>query len=170
MEKSIIYGIMLQHTDGDKEFYKPAFTETDEKKIYNILEKYGDNNESARGDLSIIDIDAEKLNETASRFYDIMDPWERYDTTPEETAEEISKNPLEAINYLIDIIGSPTASEEPADDDLLTDLFYTIGDPWTDDETKTKEFYKNLLNEKPAELVKILLENVKMWQKLNDER
>lgn len=57
MKHSIVIGIMLQHTDGDKEYYKPELTEADQKKIYKILEKYGDNNESKRGNLSIIDLD-----------------------------------------------------------------------------------------------------------------
>jgi hypothetical protein len=57
MDKSIIIGIMLLHTDGDKEYYTPALSEADQKKIYKILEKYGDDNESRRGNLKIIDID-----------------------------------------------------------------------------------------------------------------
>lgn len=48
--------------------------------------------------------DAEKLKATAARFYAIFDPWEACDTSEEETAEEIAKNPLDAINYLLDII------------------------------------------------------------------
>ena len=48
--------------------------------------------------------DPDKLKETAARFYNFMEPWERCDTTPEETAEEISKNPLDAINYLLDML------------------------------------------------------------------
>jgi len=48
--------------------------------------------------------DAEKLQSIANRFYNVFDPWEACDTTPEETAEEISKNPLDAIAYLLDII------------------------------------------------------------------
>ena len=47
-------------------------------------------------------MDEKKLIETATRFYILLDPWERCETTPEETAEEIKKNPLEAINYLLD--------------------------------------------------------------------
>lgn len=58
MNKSHIIGFMLLHTDGDKEYYKPALTEADEAAIYKILEKYGDNNESQRGNLKIIDQDA----------------------------------------------------------------------------------------------------------------
>ena len=49
-------------------------------------------------------MDEKKLIETATRFYNFMDPWERCETTPEETAEEIKNNPLEAINYLLDML------------------------------------------------------------------
>jgi hypothetical protein len=58
MNKSKIIGIMLLHSDGDKEYYSPALSEKDKKAIFKILEKYGDNNESERGNLKIIDIDA----------------------------------------------------------------------------------------------------------------
>lgn len=57
MNKSIIIGLMLQHADGDKEYYNPQLSAEDQKKIYKILEKYGDDNESTRGNLKIIDID-----------------------------------------------------------------------------------------------------------------
>lgn len=49
-------------------------------------------------------MDEKKLKETAERFYNFMAPWERIDTTPEETAEEIAKNPLDAINYLLELL------------------------------------------------------------------
>ena len=48
--------------------------------------------------------DAEKIKEAARRLYAFMDPWERCETTEEETAEEIKKNPIETILYLLDII------------------------------------------------------------------
>lgn len=57
MDKSIIIGIMLLHTDGDKEFYNPDLTPEDTDKIYKILEKYGDDNDSIRGDLKVINLD-----------------------------------------------------------------------------------------------------------------
>lgn len=57
MKHSIVYGIMLQHTDGDKEYYSPALSEADQRAIFKILEKYGDNNESKRGNLNVIDLD-----------------------------------------------------------------------------------------------------------------
>lgn len=102
MKKSHICGIMLKHTDGDLEYYTPALTEADESKIYKVLEKYGDDNESQRGELETYD--AEKATEAARRLYAFMDPWERCETTEEETAEEIKKNPIDAILYLLDAI------------------------------------------------------------------
>lgn len=58
---SKVIGIMLQHSDGDKEYYEPNLTEKDIKAIYKILEKYGDDNESIRGDLAVIDLDEQYL-------------------------------------------------------------------------------------------------------------
>lgn len=58
---SQIIGIMLKHTDNDREYYEPELSATDQKAIYKILEKYGDNNESIRGDLAVIDLDAQYL-------------------------------------------------------------------------------------------------------------
>lgn len=58
MEKSTIIGIMLLHTDGDREYYEPNLSEEDITAIYKILDKYGDDNESTRGNLRIIDLDA----------------------------------------------------------------------------------------------------------------
>ena len=48
---------MLQHTDGDKEYYCPDFSSEDIAAIYKILEKYGDENESIRGDLEVVNKD-----------------------------------------------------------------------------------------------------------------
>lgn len=53
--KSMIKGIMLQHTDGDMEYYEPEFSEEDAAAIYMILEKYGDDNDSLRGELKVIE-------------------------------------------------------------------------------------------------------------------
>ena len=61
MKKSKILGFMLQHTDGDKEYYEPELSADDMRAIYKILEKYGDNNESARGDLAVIDLNEQYL-------------------------------------------------------------------------------------------------------------
>ena len=50
------------------------------------------------------DKDAEKIEEAAARLYAFFDPWEQCETTQEETAEEIRKNPYDAILYLLDIL------------------------------------------------------------------
>ena len=55
--KSKIIGIMLQHSDGDKEYCEPNLIDDDIKAIYKILEKYGDDNDSLRGNLAVIDTD-----------------------------------------------------------------------------------------------------------------
>lgn len=54
---SRIRGIMLQHTDGDLEYYEPEFSDEDMDAIFKILDKYGDDNESIRGNLDVIDLD-----------------------------------------------------------------------------------------------------------------
>lgn len=53
--KSKVIGIMLQHSDGDKEYYEPELSKEDIETIFKILEKYGDDNDSIRGDLKVID-------------------------------------------------------------------------------------------------------------------
>lgn len=50
------------------------------------------------------DPDAEKVKKAAARIYEIMEPWEACETTEEETAEEIRKNPLDALLYVLDIL------------------------------------------------------------------
>lgn len=57
MNKSHIVGIMIRHTDNDLEFYNPHLSKEDEDIIYDILDKYGDNHESKRGELAVIDLD-----------------------------------------------------------------------------------------------------------------
>ena len=57
MNRSQIIGFMLLHTDGDKEYYSPKLSEKDCNAIFKILEKYGDDNESCRGNLHVIDVD-----------------------------------------------------------------------------------------------------------------
>lgn len=54
-EKSKVIGIMLQYSDGDKEYYEPELLKEDIEAIFKILEKYGDDNDSIRGDLKVID-------------------------------------------------------------------------------------------------------------------
>lgn len=60
VEKSKVIGIMLQHSDGDKEYYEPELLEEDIEAIFKILEKYGDDNDSVRGDLKVIDQEENK--------------------------------------------------------------------------------------------------------------
>lgn len=55
VEKSKVIGIMLQHSDDDKEYYEPELLKEDIEAIFKILEKYGDDNDSIRGDLKVID-------------------------------------------------------------------------------------------------------------------
>ena len=73
-----------------------------------ILDENGEPEWDENGPRVLFTIDNEpnpdKLKETATRLYNFMDPWERCETTPEETAEEIKKNPLDAINYLLDML------------------------------------------------------------------
>lgn len=54
---SKVIGIMLQHSDGDMEYYEPSLTEEDIQAIFGILDKYGDDNVSIRGELTITDED-----------------------------------------------------------------------------------------------------------------
>ena len=58
---SKVIGIMLEHSDGDREYYEPNLTSEDVKAIFNILQKYGDDNESIRGDLVVVDLDEQYL-------------------------------------------------------------------------------------------------------------
>ena len=52
MDKSIIKGIMLKHSDGDFEYYSPQLSAEDTQAIYKILDKYGDENPSCRGEVA----------------------------------------------------------------------------------------------------------------------
>lgn len=52
---SKIIGFMLLHSDNDKEYYNPHLSKQDEKLIFQILDKYGDSNESLRGELEVIE-------------------------------------------------------------------------------------------------------------------
>ena len=54
VEKSKVIGIMLQHSDGDKEYNEPELLKEDIEAIFKNLEKYGDDNDSVRGDLKVI--------------------------------------------------------------------------------------------------------------------
>lgn len=49
-------------------------------------------------------MDEKKLNEISKRIYNNLNPWEKCETTPEKVAEEIRKSPLDAINYILDML------------------------------------------------------------------
>lgn len=40
----------------------------------------------------------------AQRIFDLLDPWDRDDATPESIAEDIKKSPLETIEFLINLV------------------------------------------------------------------
>ena len=61
MYMSNVIGIMLEHSDGDREYYEPNLTQEDMDAIFEILQKYGDDNESKRGDLAVINLDEQYL-------------------------------------------------------------------------------------------------------------
>ncbi len=42
-----------------------------------------------------------KITELATRIYNNMEPWERVDTSIEETAEQIALHPIDCIEYLL---------------------------------------------------------------------
>ena len=46
--------------------------------------------------------------ERAARVFDLVDPWNREDETPESTAELIEKDPKAVIDFLLDIIDNYT--------------------------------------------------------------
>lgn len=53
---SNIIGIMLLHSDGDNEYYHPQLSAEDQEAIFKILDKYGDNNDSIRGQLIVSEV------------------------------------------------------------------------------------------------------------------
>lgn len=44
-----------------------------------------------------------KIKELAERVFNLLEPWERVDTSVEETAKCIRENPLDAIEFLLDL-------------------------------------------------------------------
>ncbi len=56
---SAIIGFMIEHTDGDKEFWNLEVSAEDQKAIYEILAKYDSDeyDDSLRGDLKVIESD-----------------------------------------------------------------------------------------------------------------
>lgn len=53
--KSKIIGVMLLHTDGDKEYWEPGLQPEDMDAIFKILEKYDGKGEDIRGNLKVFD-------------------------------------------------------------------------------------------------------------------
>ena len=51
---------MLRHSDGDYEYYEPKLSQDDMYIIYKILDKYGDDNYSIRGNLGVVDFDRKR--------------------------------------------------------------------------------------------------------------
>lgn len=49
---SEIQGIMIQHSDGEYEYWPIQLEEEDNRAIYHILTKYGDNNPSLRSEIA----------------------------------------------------------------------------------------------------------------------
>lgn len=43
-------------------------------------------------------------NQLAQRIYDITDPWDRDEATPENIAHDIKTDPLAVIEYLINLV------------------------------------------------------------------
>lgn len=56
---SAIIGFMIEHTDGDKEFWNLKVSEQDQKAIYEILAKYDSDkyDDSIRGDLAVVEVE-----------------------------------------------------------------------------------------------------------------
>jgi len=48
--------------------------------------------------------DAEKIKTAAEKINTIFAPWDLENATPEETAEEIRKHPIDCILFLLDYI------------------------------------------------------------------
>ena len=46
----------------------------------------------------------EQLMNIANRLYDLADPWERDDMTPNDFAKVVKDDPLAVIGHLLDII------------------------------------------------------------------
>ena len=45
-----------------------------------------------------------KIKEAAQKIYDFFAPWDIENATPAEIAEEIKKNPIDAILFLLDCL------------------------------------------------------------------
>lgn len=111
VEKSKVIGIMLQHSDGDKEYYEPELSKEDIETIFKILEKYGDDNDSVRGDLKVIDqeentedIDSD-FEHTSKEMADKLMEFNRDFSDDSETIAE-------EVEYLIGVFDKLKKSED----------------------------------------------------------
>ena len=86
---SKIIGIMIRHDDGDREYYEPQFTEEDMKVIYQILDKYGDNNESKRGELEVVDM-SERIDRLFNAMRSEIGVMAEYGDNEDQLKEELS--------------------------------------------------------------------------------
>lgn len=48
--------------------------------------------------------DADKIEAAATRIYNFFAPWDIENATPEEIAQEIRKNPIDTILFLLDAV------------------------------------------------------------------
>lgn len=110
-EKSKVIGIMLQYSDGDKEYYEPELLKEDIEAIFKILEKYGDDNDSIRGDLKVIDqeeneedIDSD-FEHTSKEMADKLMEFNRDFSDDSETIAE-------EVEYLIGVFDKLKKSED----------------------------------------------------------
>ena len=46
----------------------------------------------------------DKTRELAERIYNLLEPWEKIDTSIEESEEVLKSDPLAAVEYLLDIV------------------------------------------------------------------
>ena len=46
----------------------------------------------------------DNIRQTAERIHNFLPTWDRADFTIEETEEEIRKNPIDCINFLLDLL------------------------------------------------------------------
>ena len=100
---------MLIHCDGDKEYYSPKLTTEDQNAIFKILDKYGDNNDSIRGELAVHEVDNERIVKLSEYLVDICDPYEIKDIygddfTYMDVAREVINDPIGVIEFLLDTI------------------------------------------------------------------
>lgn len=45
-----------------------------------------------------------KIKELSERLFNLLDPWDRVDTSIEEQEQILRENPLAAVEYLLDLV------------------------------------------------------------------